>query len=182
MVEDGILAKYGPSYKALVLFEQQYLTPAESAALLRFSEASLPIFIIGSVPTTGLGSTGQEQGTATIETLLAQPNVYQYSSKPVESIVDDLVERGVQPRLSVISSPGSDTTGLYTLWRSNSANNSLEYYVFVLNNGTKAIFTLQFNMAATDVTPYIFDAWTGSQEPIAVYDTKEEGFEIQITL
>lgn len=106
--------------------------------------------------------------TATIETLLAQPNVYQYPSKPFESIVDDLVERRVQPRLSMVSSPVSDATGLYTLWRSKGANNSLEDYVFVLNNGTKATFTLQFNMATTGVTPYLFDAWTGSQEPIAV--------------
>lgn len=82
----------------------------------------------------------------------------------------------------MVSSPVSDATGLYTLWRSKGANNSLEDYVFVLNNGTKATFTLQFNMATTGVTPYLFDAWTGSQEPIAVYDTKEDGFEITIIL
>lgn len=103
VVEDGTLAKNGPSYKALVLFEQQYLTPEESAALLRFSEAGLPIFIIGFIPTTSLGSTGQVEVSATVETLLAQPNVYQYPSRPVESIVDDLVNKGVQPRLSVFT-------------------------------------------------------------------------------
>lgn len=45
VVEDGLMAKNGPSYKALVLFEQQYLTPVESAAFLRFSEAGLPILL-----------------------------------------------------------------------------------------------------------------------------------------
>ncbi|KAK7708896.1 hypothetical protein SLS64_006376 [Diaporthe eres] len=121
VLEDGVLAKDGPSYKALVLFEQQFLTPKESAAFLTFSEAGLPIFIVGSAPTTSLGSTGQKEVTDNIETLLSRTNVYQYPSKPVESIVDDLVDQGIQPRLSVVSSPGSDATGLYTLWRSRSA-------------------------------------------------------------
>ncbi|KAL2283891.1 hypothetical protein FJTKL_09646 [Diaporthe vaccinii] len=124
VVEDGVLAKDGPSYKALVLLEQQYLTPEESAALLAFSEAGLPILIIGSAPKTSLGSTGQKEVTDNIEVLLSRTNVYQYPSKPVESIVDDLVDQGIQPRLSVVSSPGSDATGLYTLWRSSSANQS----------------------------------------------------------
>lgn len=45
VVEDGLMAKNGPPYKALVLFEQQYLTPEESVPLLRFSEAGLPILL-----------------------------------------------------------------------------------------------------------------------------------------
>lgn len=56
-----------------------------------------------------------------------------------------------------------------------SANDSSEDYVLVLNNGTNAKFTLQFNIATTDVIPYLFDAWTGSQEPIAVYETNKGG-------
>lgn len=120
--------------------------------------------------------------TDNIEVLLSQTNVYQYPSKPVESIVDDLVDQRIRPRLSVVSSPGSDATGLYTLWRSSSANQSSEDYVFVLNNGTKATFTLQFNIPTTDVVPYIFDAWKGSQEPIAVYETNDDEFRIPVRL
>lgn len=82
----------------------------------------------------------------------------------------------------MVSSTGSDATGLYSLWRSISANCLLEDYVFVLNNGTKATFTLQFNIATTDAIPYLIDAWTGSQEPIAAYETNKGGFQIHITL
>lgn len=71
-------------------------------------EAGLPIYIIGGVLRTSLGSTGQE----------------------VASSVDH--------------------------WQSS------EHYVFVINNGTKATFNLQFNMPPTGVVPYLFVAWTGS--------------------
>lgn len=54
--------------------------------------------------------------------------------------------------------------------------------MFLLNNGTKAKFTLKFNVATTDVIPCLFDAWTGSQEPIAVCDTNKDGLHISIAL
>lgn len=52
----------------------------------------------------------------------------------------------------------------------------------MLKNGTKATFDLQFHLPTTGIVPFLFDAWTGSQEAIAIHETNGDEFQIPITL
>lgn len=179
-VKDGILAPNGPAYKAIVLYGQTKITPSASAALLKFAEAGLPIFIIGPAPNTTIGARGQDQVSANIARLTngTFPTVRAISIADFGP--DTMVEAGILPRVSITSTEGAtNASQLFTTWRSDPDNGS--DIVYLLNRGRETTFYLSF-ATSEKVAPYVLDAWTGEQEPLVAYTRSESGISAVIKL
>ncbi|KAH8883752.1 hypothetical protein GQ53DRAFT_663304 [Thozetella sp. PMI_491] len=175
-VSDGLLAVGGPSYKALVLYNQAYITPAASARLLEFASTGLPIFIVGNIPNTTVGTSGQSIVSGNMANVTTQ-----YSNVKVLTAAEfshsTLSDAGVMPRTYIRSN--NAPSQLYTFWRSDEALD-LEI-VFLLNRGPKASFNIIFDVPSA-YYPYVLDAWTGSQSPLLVYNRSSAGLEISLVL
>lgn len=89
-----------------------------------------------------------------------------------DGLADKLVSIGIEPRTKV-SSNGT----WHTVWREDTQNDI--DYVFVYNEqGNTTTGTVEF--ASTKI-PYWFDAWTGDQTPVALYEQTESSTKIPFT-
>ncbi|KAI0475378.1 hypothetical protein GGR56DRAFT_510973 [Xylariaceae sp. FL0804] len=169
-VVDGILAPDGPAFQALVVYNQTQINVEGSAALVRFAQAGLPIFIVGSTPNTTIGATGQTQVSENIATLLEAASVRVLSDD--EFSASALEAAGISPRAKVHATGGDDNAtttaaeGLFTFWVSDA--DAATDYVYLYNRGAGGVFNMTFNGTAS-AAPHALDAWTGVQSPVLAY-------------
>ncbi|KAI1344239.1 hypothetical protein F5Y15DRAFT_365918 [Xylariaceae sp. FL0016] len=175
VVSNGILAPEGPAFKALVIYNQTQITPAASAALIKFAGNGLPIYIVGSVPNTTVGITGQDEVTANMAELLTYDVVH--TSNTDDFSASTLAVDGIPQRVSVQGDVSA--SNLYTFWTSNVESDS--DYVYLFNSGADGVFNLSFSVT-TDSIPYVLNAWTGDQAPLAVYENGTGSITAQIEL
>ncbi|KAK3684141.1 hypothetical protein B0T22DRAFT_383697 [Podospora appendiculata] len=180
-VTDSVLAKDGPAYKAIVLYQQTRITPLASAALLNFAGQGLPILIVGSTPNITIGSTGQDIVSKNMATLTSGGFPSVKVIPPARFSSERLQEAGILPRTvpGVADGPANATSQLVTQWRSDSKK-GLEL-VYLLNRGVKATFDISFAVGENAV-PFVLDAWTGEQTHLLTYLRTREGISTRITL
>ncbi len=179
-MKDGVLAPDGPAYKAIVLLGQTRITPSASAALVKFAQAGLPIFIVGPAPNSTIGAVGQDVVSA---------NMARLTGGGLESVKvipqgrfspEALWEAGVLPRLSAEAIDGAlNASQLLTTWRSDPTTGT--EYVHLLNRGPETLFSIAFSVPENFV-PYILDLWTGEQTPVVSYLRTTEGISSRIKL
>ncbi|KAK0710720.1 hypothetical protein B0H67DRAFT_635319 [Lasiosphaeris hirsuta] len=179
-VRDGILAPDGPGYKAIILLGQTKITAAASAALLRFAQAGLPIFIIGQAPNTTIGSAGQEEVSKNMARL-ASGGFANVKTVPAAGFGPDILrDAGLSPRVQAEALSGApNATQLFATWRSQPERGFDA--VYLLNRGAETTFSISFTVPETSV-PYLLDAWAGEQTPIFAYLRTGEGITARITL
>ncbi|KAK3356690.1 hypothetical protein B0T25DRAFT_451217 [Lasiosphaeria hispida] len=179
-VKDGILAPDGPGYKAIILLGQTKITVAASAALLKFAQAGLPIFIVGQAPSTTIGSSGQKEVSENIARL-TNGGFANVKTVPASRFGPDVLrDAGLSPRVQAEALSGApNATQLFSTWRSQPARGFDA--VYLLNRGAETAFSISFAVPETSV-PYILDAWTGEQTPILSYLRTGEGISTRITL
>ncbi|EMD67440.1 hypothetical protein COCSADRAFT_157824 [Bipolaris sorokiniana ND90Pr] len=175
VVVDGVLAPEGPAYKALLIYNQTKITLDASAALLEFAQNGLPIYIVGTVPNTTIGSTGQEQVSANINELLQYKDVRVFDAKDFST--SKLAADGVHARAQV---DGTTTASdLFTFWTADVGSRS--EYVYLYNQGVIGVFNITFNVGK-DLVPYILDPWTGSEISSAVFERSSSSVRMAIQL
>ncbi|SCO90267.1 uncharacterized protein FRV6_14395 [Fusarium oxysporum] len=178
IVSDGVLGSSGPGYRALILDHQPCISAEAAEKLVKFANDGLPIVIIGDLPNSTIGTSGQE----TVLKRMADLKSVAYSNVKFithsNSLTRALDELAVKSRVSVRSSvPSSAAKKLYTLWRSDESID----YVFFHNSGASATYNISME-AKKNRVPYKLNAWTGAQEPIAVYGRSPTGVSMQLTL
>ena len=175
IVINSTLLPAGPAFKALVFYNETQITPDASQILVDFAKDGLPIYIVGSVPNTTIGARGQELVSANVAKLLTYQSVHVLTTGEFSASV--LAKDGITPRVSIQDQP--DAKGLYTFWRSDLASGN--EYVYLYNSGTSCTFNISF-MVPTGSKPYSLDAWTGLQQPIAVYEEVDGATRLAVNL
>ncbi|CAH0057191.1 unnamed protein product [Clonostachys solani] len=177
-VSDSVLASSGPAYKALVIENQFHISPDASQKLVDFAEAGLPIVVIGGLPNTTIGSSGQDVVSENIASLGSSHYTNVRFIENEDELVQVLDDLHVTPRVSVeASEPAAAAADLYTLWRSDANAD----YVFLYNKGSPATFGLTFAVGK-DSVPASLNAWTGEQELIMAFNRYESGVNLNLTL
>ncbi|KAH8197840.1 hypothetical protein TruAng_007987 [Truncatella angustata] len=171
----GILAPDGPGYKAMVIYNQTQITPRASAALTVFARNGLPIYIVGTIPNITIGTTGQQEVLANMEELLTYDVVHVLETDDFSA--STLFADSVLPRVNTHGDSGASS--LYTFWRSDTKSDS--EYVYLYNTGADKTFNVSFSVLPNS-SPEIFNAWTGDQIPLAVYQTTSTGITTSISL
>ncbi|KAK0735170.1 hypothetical protein B0T26DRAFT_691020 [Lasiosphaeria miniovina] len=181
-VKKGIFAPDGPGYKAIVLYGQTKITPSASAALLRFAQAGLPIFVVGPAPNTTIGVSGQEMVTQNMAKLVGGsfPSVKVVSVQAFGSGV--LQDAGVLPRVTAEALDGANNaTQIYTHWRSRTDGNGRLELAYLLNRGPATTFSLAFAVSEKAV-PFVLDAWTGEQTRLLTYLRTSDSITARLSL
>lgn len=175
VVVDGVLAPKGPAFKALIVYQQTQITPDASSALLRFAKHGLPIYIVGTIPNTTVGATGQQQVSMNINNLLGYKNVRVLDSKDFSAT--KLAADGVRARAQMDGT--TNASDLYTFWTTDVKSRS--EYVYLYNQGAQGVFNVTFNVGA-GLVPYALNSWTGSQVAMAVYEKTSSAIRIPVEL
>ncbi|TLD16903.1 uncharacterized protein PgNI_02509 [Pyricularia grisea] len=174
-VQGDLLDPTGSGYRALILDQQEFISPEASTKLVEFAKAGLPIVVIGSLPNTTIGAVGQDIVTRAIAEVQSAGHANLKFIDSPGSLVQALQELSVKPRVQ--TSPTSSTQTLHTTWRADGASN----YVFLYNNGPAAAFNVSVE-ASNDLVPSKLDAWTGTQEPVAIYGRSEGRVSLSVSL
>lgn len=173
VVEGGILAPNGPSYKAIVFSNQTLISAAGAAKLHEFATAGFPVFFVGSTDFSSIGKApGEAQNvTSTMNSILNSglDNVHTVATSA--HLPDALSSAGILPKVSF-----SDATSWYPFWRRADGID----YAYIYNDGDSTqTVDVKFD---TTGTPYQFDAWTGAITPVLQYTTTPTSLTIPITL
>ncbi|TLS30036.1 hypothetical protein PpBr36_02246 [Pyricularia pennisetigena] len=174
-VQGRLLDPTGSGYRALVLNQQTFISPEASTKLAEFAKAGLPIVVVGTLPNTTIGSVGQDMVSKTIAGLQSAGHANLKFIDSPDSLVQALHELSVKPRVQ--TSPARSAQTLHTIWRADGASN----YVFLYNDGPAATFNVGIE-ANDDLVPSKLDAWTGSQEPVAIYGRSEGRITLSVSL
>ncbi|KAJ4350294.1 uncharacterized protein N0V89_008915 [Didymosphaeria variabile] len=174
-VVDGVLAPEGPAFKALVIYNQAQITPNASAALIKFAQNGLRIYLVGTIPNTTVGMTGQRQVSENINELLGYKSVrvIDLESFSASTIAAD----GILPRAQV--DLASNASQLYTFWTVDT--NSRSEYVYLYNQGADGVFNITFAVGG-DLVPYILDSWTGNQLRLGVFQRESTNVVLGVEL
>jgi hypothetical protein len=175
VVIDGVLAPEGPAFKALIIYNQTQITPDASAALLKFAENGLPIYIVGTTPNNTIGTTGQQQVSENINTLLRSDLVHVMDTEKFSATT--LTADGVPARARVDAT--SNAFELFTFWTADSQTSS--QYVYLYNQGADGLFNITFAVAS-DLLPFVLDSWTGSQLQQGAFVRGPSGITMSIDL
>ena len=184
VVKDGVLVPSGPAYKALIFAsdafisqgQQEIITVKAVEAATSFAKAGLPIVIIGMPPNQTLPALEQPQVTlaTNLQQLLAMESVRSLPS--IEDLPSTLADLGLTPRTSMSCASGP----VYNVWRSDIDAGT--DYVFFYND-QNVTTTCQVNLTTVaGKTPYIYDAWTGTQVPLLEYTQSGSILSVPITL
>ncbi|KAH7409052.1 hypothetical protein BKA64DRAFT_773603 [Cadophora sp. MPI-SDFR-AT-0126] len=155
-VEGGVLARSGPSYKALIIRQDDILTLDGTIKLANFARQGLPIIISGGIPSRIASPIGLSSAQANLRGILSLPNVHKVSAGALAASIASI---GIQPRTRV-----SANSTWYTYCRKDDATKS--DYVFVYNSGSNGEGTITFQ---TTRQPFFMDAWTGEILPVVEY-------------
>ena len=189
VVTNGVLNQKEAAYKALVLFDQQELEPADAEKILQLAQDGLPVVLVGKKPVkvknySNLldGNTDQTISQIT-EQLLALDNTREVAH--YSELAGALKQLGVQADASyhkpvdIIARHQFDQTGeYYYLYNYNQLakdpeNPGASHYPFIDKEASfsekDVIVTLK-----GEGRPYLMDGWSGKITPIAAY-TQGEG-------
>jgi alpha-L-rhamnosidase len=183
-VKDGILAPAGPAYKALIFASDAFAAAAQQnlitinavQAVAKLSKAGLPIIFVGNPPNLTIPALAQKQLQLdiSVQKLLSTKNVHQISS--IDALPATLSSLGISPRNSLNCSGGP----IYAVWRSDVATNT--DYIFFYNDQHISTSCEAHLTTSTGKTPYIYDSWTGTQQPVLQYTRSKTGVSVPISL
>ncbi|SCO30892.1 uncharacterized protein FFMR_02093 [Fusarium fujikuroi] len=161
-VSDKILDSAGAGYRALILNQQKFITAEASQKLVELADAGLPIVVIGSLPSTTIGSKGQDVYSTIVFV------------KSADHLLNALGKLSVKPRVTMGSDAAKD---LYTVWRSDKGAE----YLLLVNKGSSATFEITAEVDQGRV-PYKLDAWTGKQTAMTSFKHSSGKISFQISL
>jgi len=181
VVRSRMLSPDGPSYRALIVNDQETMPLEAVDQLIEYARAGLPIIIYGQVPGRVPGASGDAvtavSGTKPtdaelaekMEALLAEASVARVAG--TDALVAKLEELGAEP------SADYSQAGLRSLRRLDS--DGTDYY-FLFNVGDGAI-DAEVSLEGQG-TPYGLNAWTGEIAPIVRYTTGDGRVTTGVTL
>ncbi|KAL4929538.1 uncharacterized protein BDV17DRAFT_290549 [Aspergillus undulatus] len=184
-VGGGQLGPEGPAYKALVIPNNQGLTPNNVKHLQSYAESGLLIILAGDRPKSRpTGSTCTEQSLdSALDKLRRTRNVYTVQRGQVAA---HLAKMGLRPRASMdvdvdiavdASSPDSRPV-VYTTWREDSENGL--HYAFIYNSAGQPVSgDATF---ASEGVPSVLDAWTGKTRRVFTYAQNNQSTSIPVQL
>lgn len=146
----------------MVLLGSQNITQTSLFQLRDFADSGLPIVVVGSTPghyLTGSATVpGDQAFNDTLAELLSHSNVYHVAEGELSQKLDSL---GLKPRVGV------QTNGTwYTTWREDTSDGFGYAYIFSDTSPASG------NIVVSSIgTPYFYDAWTGSREPVLNFQT-----------
>jgi len=141
----------------------------------QFSQAGLPIFIIGNFPNETIPASASEAAfQAVVQELEAGPNIHHVPS--ADALPAALAGFGVTPRTSVQCSSGI----VYTVRRSNPATGA--EYLWFYNDQNVATWCQIKATTSGYVTPSLYDAWTGTQESLPGYTRERSSLSFPLSL
>ncbi|KAF5546128.1 hypothetical protein FPHYL_10569 [Fusarium phyllophilum] len=173
-VSNKILDAAGTGYRALILDQQQFITAEASKKLVELADAGLPIVVIGSLPSTTIGSKGQDVVTKNISKLKGSKYSNITFIKSADDLLKTLDKLSVKPRVTT----GSDAAkNMYTVWRSDKGLD----YLLLFNQGSSSTFWITAEVEQGKV-PYRLDAWTGKQVAMASFKRSSGKVNFQVSL
>ncbi|KAK7733053.1 hypothetical protein SLS53_008382 [Cytospora paraplurivora] len=180
-VTEGILAADGPAYKALLLFGQQIITMEAAQVVLRFAEAGLPVLVIGgtrTLPEQRYASRGAKQEPfATVMSQLANSSSVQFLNS-ISGLSGAFSQLGLEPRIGV----NCTSNPVYPVLRSD-VDNGTEYVWLYNDQESRVDCTISFTSAGNGVvTPFVYDAVTGTQEELVRYTADGATFTLPVSL
>ena len=164
-VQDGVLAPDRQAFKTLIVRGNDTLTVTGVQKLVEFAQAGLPVVFSGGVPLnlTGYNATGAEYVYNALGDIRDLDNVH---IVPSDNLASSLSSLGLTPRTSV-----SADQIWYTYWREDT--NASRSYVYIYNDAWASELgegsstgVISFETVGV---PYLYDAWTGTMEPILAY-------------
>lgn len=161
-VRGGVLAPDGPSYRALILFDQVRLHLDIAKLILRYADAGLPILLVGDqpskVPTYRSAARQDAQLTALVKRLKAHRKV-----RVVDSQADApaaLRTLGIIPATD-FAAASADLASCYRMLRGSKV-------FFFTNLSTTDTISTDVSLAGQG-TPYRLDPFSGAAQAVAVY-------------
>ncbi|KAI1031719.1 hypothetical protein LB504_000062 [Fusarium proliferatum] len=173
-VTNKILDAAGAEYRALIINQQEFITPEASQKLLELADAGLPIVVIGSLPSTTIGSKGQDVVSKNISKFKGSKYSNIVFVKSADDLLSALGKLSVKPRVMTGLDAAKD---LYTVWRSDKGSD----YLMLLNKGSSATFEITAEVKQGKV-PYKLDAWTGKQAAMASFKRSSGRVAFQVSL
>jgi hypothetical protein len=187
-VARGRLNPDGPAYKVFVLdgdalSGREHTLPVRAAErLLAFARAGLPVIVVGDwsdAHAPGVAEHGEDDRVrALVAELLARPTVRAVADKT--GIPAALTALGLRPDAEYAQSS--------TLLNARRTAGKVDYYYFCngkhAENSKVAAIDHLVSLARTDrhAVPYVLDAWTGTAEPLALYEEDGDRVRVRITL
>lgn len=177
-VQEGILDHVGAAYRALIVDQQQFISPEAAAKLVELAEGGLPVIVVGSLPNRTIGSSGQDVVSERISLLTAAgyPNVQYIASN--DSLLEALDSFPIRPRVQVQSEHLSAAEDLYNLWRSDKNDSD---FLFLYNKGGSATFNITVDVDGNKI-PRTLNAWTGEAAYMAVHSRSSRQLSFQMSL
>ncbi|ENH75763.1 hypothetical protein FOC1_g10003928 [Fusarium oxysporum f. sp. cubense race 1] len=173
-VSNKVLDPSGAGYRALVLDQQQFITAEASKNLVELADAGLPIVVIGSLPSTAIGSKGQDIVSKNISKLKRSKYSNIAFIKSADDVLNALGKLSVKPRVTT----GSDAAkNLYTVWRSDKGSD----YLLLFNQGSSSTFEITAEVEQGKI-PYKLNAWTGQQVAMASFKRSSGKVTFQVSL
>lgn len=157
-----------------MLDQQQFITAEASKNLVELADAGLPIVVIGSLPSTAIGSKGQDIVSKNISKLKKSKYSNIAFIKSADDVLNALGKLSVKPRVTT----GSDAAkNLYTVWRSDKGSD----YLLLFNQGSSSTFEITAEVEQGKI-PYKLNAWTGQQVAMASFKRSSGKVTFQVSL
>lgn len=177
-VQDGVLAADGPSYKALVFSGQEIITLKAAQAVLGFAQAGLPIIVVGdasALPSQTYPSADVDQLSNITAQIAQSPAVHFVAS--ISEISGALSELSITPRagLNCTSNP------VYPVVR-NDVENGIEYVFLYNDQYVSADCSVSFTPSRSNATPFVYNAFAGTQEELVEYTADGSVYTIPVNL
>ncbi|TVY70495.1 hypothetical protein Focb16_v001974 [Fusarium oxysporum f. sp. cubense] len=173
-VSNKVLDPSGAGYRALVLDQQQFITAEASKNIVELADAGLPIVVIGSLPSTTIGTKGQDAVSKNISKLKGSKYSNIAFIKSADDLLNALGKLSVKPRVMTSSDAAKN---LYTVWRSDKSSD----YLLLFNQGTSSTFEITAEVEQGKV-PYKLNAWTGQQVAMASFKRSSGKVTFQVSL
>ncbi|KAF2472794.1 uncharacterized protein BDR25DRAFT_157719, partial [Lindgomyces ingoldianus] len=172
-VRDGNLGI--PGYQALIFNHQTVSTVETAESLVNMASSGLRMIFVGQIPDQTYPTTASSQAAliTAVKRLLSNENVYQTAT--IDQLPTILAKLRIAPRTSLSCS----SNPVYSIWRSS---NDLNYIYFFNDQAKTTQCTAKISVAAFTATPYIYNAWTGSQTPLLQYTATNSTISVPLAL
>lgn len=173
-VKDGVFAPEGGGYRAMIVYDTEYITLDGAQKLIEYADAGLPIIIAKQIPskTKGFGQKDRDSEVAALMTeLLAKDNVSFVSE---DSELTAAVEAaGILPSTEFQTTEPKLTTVRREL------PNADYYYLF--NRSYDRAVDVDVTLQGSG-TPYLLNAYTGEVTRLSNYTVGNGTITIRVTL
>ncbi|PWM98238.1 MAG: hypothetical protein DBX37_07370 [Massilioclostridium sp.] len=170
--KDGVIAPEGPSYKALVIDNEDYMPLDTAEKMLSYLDQGVKLFFIGNTPTMtpSYGNANQDQALrAVMEQIKNHANTTLLDTET--QLVSALKGAGIMPDTQYQSA--NELSSYHNV----DGNND---YYYLYNPSSQPITqTITFD---AEGTPYELNAWNGSIQPVALYQQKSGQTTITVTV